>query len=296
MVLLKRFLRTFRQVRRSLNILLGVSVLLILCIEFWWKHEPAMFGWQDASEGADLAVNFLLSYVASYIFFFVGDHWDRATDLENIEPAVLKRVVALMYLFTDPLRYTVHSKRYTSFADRPLASITREEWPLLQAEMFWVKEGSRPDNASFAAVNIRWMKYGERAHKPADMVIDDFGSYDSKLNALLDTLRQNASQLAGLKTANEIYDERYTVRLADVPISQNFHQSFAFWTCFDVHEAIQEGRKLIEYARPFKTKDDKVRILVETCLKSLNDVSDVIVRPDRQGPHSEPSDHSDPLQ
>lgn len=80
-----------------------VSVVLVCCIEFWWRHYPPLFGWTDASRFADVTVNLLLAYMASWIFFFVRDHWEKREDEAKrtirIEEAYLGLFNSALYLY-----------------------------------------------------------------------------------------------------------------------------------------------------------------------------------------------------
>lgn len=96
-------LKALRSVRRELNIAMVLSIVLVCCIEFWWRHYPPLFGWSDASRFADVTVNLLLAYMASWIFFFVRDHWemreDEAKRNAKIESAYLGLFNAAVHLY-----------------------------------------------------------------------------------------------------------------------------------------------------------------------------------------------------
>ncbi|MBP6696584.1 MAG: hypothetical protein KA175_03125 [Flavobacteriales bacterium] len=121
------FLKALRSVRRELNIAVVGSLVLIGCIEFWWRHYPPPYGWQDSSRLADVISNLCLAYVASWIFFFVRDHWEKREDEAKrqlkIEEAYLGLFEAAINLFQSLPENESITWRFIETDD--LASITQ---------------------------------------------------------------------------------------------------------------------------------------------------------------------------
>lgn len=85
---MRKLLRTIKKVKLELNILLLFFLVVYVITEFWLRKLPPFMGWADAHRLADLTANLCLAYIASWIFFFVGDHWQRQTRLVEMKKTV----------------------------------------------------------------------------------------------------------------------------------------------------------------------------------------------------------------
>lgn len=96
---MRNILHALSGVRRELNIAMVISLILVGFIEFWWRHYPPLFGWKDASRFADVLVNLLLAYAASWIFFFVADHREKREEEAKLKARIDKGILGLFETF-----------------------------------------------------------------------------------------------------------------------------------------------------------------------------------------------------
>jgi len=193
MPLLKSLLRTFRRVRPLLNILFIASILFILCIEFWWKHENAIFGWRDATTGADLAVNFFLSYVASYIFFFISDHWEKSQSTEHLKKFVIKD---LKWIFNRTWHITKTYDEVHNYCamlpkkrlmDSSIAEVAQKLHYLYLVERQVDDDANRPFRWAVAA----WWVQGMQFKDTLDHLVSNFRDFDLTLTSSIEALYHN---------------------------------------------------------------------------------------------------------
>jgi hypothetical protein len=138
---MRQILSAIREVRRELNILMVLSLILVGCIEFWWRHYPPLFEWKDASRFADVAVNLLLAYAASWIFFFVADHRERRDEKDKLTARMDKGFLGLFdafVVFADHVAHTMKKKPRSEWnftlTDDLVLLADWEEWAREQEE------------------------------------------------------------------------------------------------------------------------------------------------------------------
>lgn len=264
---MKEFIATVRRVRQQLTVIFVCAIILVLCIEFWWKYESPVFGWTKAGKAADLTTNFLLSYIASYIFFFIGDHWDRTRDRKHIEPRVNARIANILMYFNNAMITLVELKSKTSFSAVPLNKIERKVWPEFFGEAFWIRDPSeRATVTLFEHALIDWLHYGERVGEPASEVVQLFEHYDAEWTALLDEIHQNSKALAGLQIAINVYRKFQFEQTLDVA-SQKLEPTI-YMQCFNIYKALEYGGILVDLTKD--VRDTHVQFLRKGCLRFLN--------------------------
>lgn len=250
---LKQACEIFRSVRRQLTYLFLFALFVVLLIEFDLKDRPAICNWKHATTGANLVAHLLRSYMASYIFFLVGAQWDKIANRKLLAPRVNIRLSNLLLEFNNILVLMCNLKARTSFSERTIREIQRKEWPGYINEVFWLRENYEEwTPPCFVHMISQWGHYGENSRDQSDQIVSRFESFDPMLTVLMDVIHQQSRQLIWLGHANEIYTN---FTFGERPDTLPELDSFIHIRCFGMHEAIQQGFRLVEYC---KNVDDKV--------------------------------------
>jgi hypothetical protein len=191
--------------------------------------------------------------MASYIFFLVGAHWDKITNRKLLAPRVNVRLSNLLLEFNNILVLMCNLKARTSFSERTIREIHRKEWPAFINEVFWLRENYEDwTPPCFVHMINQWGHYGETSRDQSDQIVSRFESFDPKLTVLMDVFHQQSGQLIWLGQANEVYNNFTFGERPDPLLSMD---SLIHLRCFGMHEALQQGFRLVEYC---KNVDDKV--------------------------------------
>lgn len=263
---IKSAIDLFSSVRRQLTYLFLFSLGMVLLIEFDLKDRPAICNWKHATEGANLVAHLFRSYMASYIFFLVGAQWDKIANRKLLAPRVNVRLSNLLVEFNNILVLMCRLKARTSFSERTIREIPRKEWPILINEVFWIQENYEDwTPPCFVHMINQWGYYGETTRDHSDQIVSRFESFDAKLTVLMDVTHQQSRQLIWLGHANEVYHNfSFGERPDPLPnLDLNIYMS-----CFGMHEALQQGLKLVDYCK--KIDDKLIRQQIESIERLLD--------------------------
>ncbi|MBK7084271.1 MAG: hypothetical protein IPH53_06245 [Flavobacteriales bacterium] len=245
--LIKSIIRTVRSVRPVLTWIFAVCVVLIFCIEFWWKNRPAMLGWKDATSGADLATNFLLSYIASYIFFLVGDQWEEVRDKQFIQPRINTRLTSIVMSYINAMTIIVDVKARTSFSQVTLRDITRKDWEKLKNEVLWLKEPFEGTVVScFNMMNNYWIQFAEETRQEGGEIVSLFGDFDPKLTGIVDMIHSHRRSLLSLENSIE-EGMRHSASTLDPNKPLPRLPPMISGQCYFILSAIDHGMHLVDY-------------------------------------------------
>ncbi len=96
------WIRTYLfSLRRDFAILLGGDVLFLLVMELWLRNIPAPY--PVFVRIGDLMVTLAVSFIASFIFYFVQVHMPKVKERERIYPSIAKMFNQIMGAETDIL-------------------------------------------------------------------------------------------------------------------------------------------------------------------------------------------------
>lgn len=96
------WIRTYLfSLRRDFAILLGGDVLFLLVMELWLRNIPAPY--PVFVRIGDLMVTLAVSFIASFIFYFVQVHIPKIKERERIYPSIAKMFNQIIGAETDIL-------------------------------------------------------------------------------------------------------------------------------------------------------------------------------------------------
>jgi hypothetical protein len=85
----KRWIQYFTSVRTEINFLLGACLTTVIAIDFIFSNVPEVF--QGGAKLGSIVDRLCLSYISSYIFFFLVVHIKSQKDKENLYPYIAKK-------------------------------------------------------------------------------------------------------------------------------------------------------------------------------------------------------------
>lgn len=85
----KRWIQYFTSVRTEINFLLGACLTTVISIDFIFSNVPELF--QGAAKLGAIVDRLCLSYISSYIFFFLVVHIKSQKDQENLYPYIANK-------------------------------------------------------------------------------------------------------------------------------------------------------------------------------------------------------------
>jgi hypothetical protein len=85
----KRWIQYFTSVRTEINFLLGACLTTVIAIDFIFSNVPELF--QGGAKLGAIVDRLCLSYISSYIFFFLVVHIKSQKDKENLYPYIAKK-------------------------------------------------------------------------------------------------------------------------------------------------------------------------------------------------------------
>jgi len=80
-------LKYLNTVRKEINVLVAISLLILLLKILWLNRIPAIFSF--ASEAGEVVDRLCASIISSYLFFMIVVHFKSEKDKESINPYVL---------------------------------------------------------------------------------------------------------------------------------------------------------------------------------------------------------------
>ena len=128
---MKKFWKLFKKVRTSLLTILAISLATNLSIELVFKNYHEIF--PGAGKIGDLLSRLSVSYISSFIFYFIVVHTKSENDKENVNEFIGHNVYSIItcaHLFIQPLQQVKEDKARFENLDlkqlkRLLASINR---------------------------------------------------------------------------------------------------------------------------------------------------------------------------
>lgn len=97
-----KWLKTYvLSLRRDFVILLGLDVLLLLVMELWLRNIPAPY--PVFVRIGDLFVTLGVSFIASFVFYFVQVHMTKVRDKESLYPSIAQLFNSIISAETDIL-------------------------------------------------------------------------------------------------------------------------------------------------------------------------------------------------
>lgn len=182
------------EIRPVLTWLFAASIVLVLCIEFWWTNIPAMFNWKDASKGAGLAKDFLLSYIASYIFFFVNDQWEKSTNKNAMQMAVMYRLFKILKEAEQVMSFLNNARR--SFdTSTPTHKLKEIQWLKILVALHEQRTG---DYGLYLLIP-KLSHYGSRIKEPCSDIQDQYKDYSMNLVVVVDAVQATGEKLAMMR-------------------------------------------------------------------------------------------------
>jgi len=142
----------------------------------------------------DVVTNLLLAYVASWIFFFVNDHWEASESKRNQAPQVYTRLSQLMEAQWMLLAQMVYLKGRAGFAETALKDLDHSHWKVMMIRAFCLE----PDHYNISVWNnivSAWHSYAASITPSTDVIIGQYGTFDGQLNLHLDRLRSSVPYL-----------------------------------------------------------------------------------------------------
>ena len=114
-----RLINTFWKVQRELNRLLAVSVFAVLVI-MWANTVENPWHLKWAHDFGDVMSNFFLSFIASYVFFFVGEIWLRQRRVVVMKDSVRKITFLAVNDYEQFLAEHDTPRRHPNFTNSPI--------------------------------------------------------------------------------------------------------------------------------------------------------------------------------
>ena len=91
---LKRWIKYFTSVRTEINVLLGACLINVILIEFVFSNVPELF--QGGAKLGAIVERLCLSYISSYIFFFLVVHIKSQKDKENLDQYIAQKTYRII--------------------------------------------------------------------------------------------------------------------------------------------------------------------------------------------------------
>jgi len=85
----KRWIQYFTSVRTEINFILGACLTTVIAIDFIFSNVPEVF--QGGAKLGAIVDRLCLSYISSYIFFFLVVHIKSQKDKENLYPYIAQK-------------------------------------------------------------------------------------------------------------------------------------------------------------------------------------------------------------
>lgn len=119
---LKRWFKYFTSVRIEINILLAVCLLNVVIIEFIFSNIPELF--TGGTKITEIFERLCLSYISSYIFFFLVVHTKNQKDRENLYEYIAQKTYRIIgdakniiRTFTNKTNINIKKDEYPSLSD-----------------------------------------------------------------------------------------------------------------------------------------------------------------------------------
>lgn len=185
---------TFMRVRKEMNIALVVSLVLVICIEFWWRDIPPLFGWSKAYRIADVSTNLLLSYVAGWIFFFINDHWHDVQDRLHVSAQVNRRVGAILAT-AHTLLWQLSLYVRNAAIKKSIQELDKDDWRKVVAWVFtkpaFIEGGVTP----WMIFTNLFRSFAKNTDEPIKTLLSEYPRFNPELNEKLDAIRIQLPQM-----------------------------------------------------------------------------------------------------
>lgn len=184
-------------VRRDIVVLLIVDCTFLLVMELFLKKIPAPF--PIFVKIGNLAVTLAVSFLASFIFYFVQVHMPEMRGKKNLNPVISELLRRIIYIQKGLLTEFVGVKPYENLTNENIINGTNNRDVNLQNAPLHLVGLNR---------NANWIEYGasrvEEIDKNWEMIMRYSDYMDSELLLLLSKIQSNPT-LNFFKTMKPIY-------------------------------------------------------------------------------------------
>ena len=184
-------------VRRDIVVLLIVDCTFLLVMELFLKKIPAPF--PIFVKIGNLTVTLAVSFLASFIFYFVQVHMPEMRGKKNLNPVITELLRRIIYIQKGLLTEFVGVKPYENLTEESIINGTNNRDVNVQNAPLHLVGLNR---------NANWIEYGasrvEEIDKSWEMIMRYSDYMDSELLLLLSKIQSN-STLGFFRTMKTIY-------------------------------------------------------------------------------------------